>query len=101
MLSAEWPKTSCFGKRRKREEGKKERKEKKKEKGKKKRKKEEKEKEKGKKRGGGSKQIKKKTKKTTGKYLLILYTFSPLTSPELVPLAGLLGEGPVVLIFRC
>ena len=40
MLSAEWPKTSCIGKRRKREERKKERKEKKKkEKRKKKRKK--------------------------------------------------------------
>ena len=40
-------------------------------------------------------------KKNMGEYLLILYTLSPLTSLGLVRLAGLLGEGPVVLIFRC
>ena len=45
---------------------------------------------------------KKQTKtKDTWEYLLILYTLSLLLPLELVRLAGVLGEGPVVLIFRC
>ena len=66
---------------------------KRKKKGRKKEKEKEKEKEREKK-GGGSKQIKKQNKtkqnknkkqKTTGEYLLILYTVSPLTSPGTCP----------------
>ena len=62
MLSAEWPKASCIGKKRKREERKKERKEKEKRKGRKKIKKKNK-----------TKQNKTKKKRTTGEYLLIVF----------------------------
>ena len=67
----------------------------------------EKEKERRKKGGGGRKQIKKqnktktKTKGTTGEYLLILCTLSPLASPGSCPSSWSSGGGPVVLIFRC
>ena len=102
MLSAEWPKTSCIGKRRKRE-SKKERKEKKK-KGRKKEKREEKEKEKERKeRKGWGKQTefkKEKKKKTTGKYLLILYTLSPLTSPGTCPSSWSSGGGTCCADFQ-
>ena len=65
MLSAEWPKTSCIGKRRKREERKKKREEKKK-KGKRKKKakkriKGERKRKKGGKEGGSNQKFKKKT----------------------------------------
>lgn len=84
--------------------GEKEGKKREKEKRKKEEKREEKEKEKerkGKRVGEANRNQKQKKKKTTGEYLLIVYTLSPLTSPGTFHLAGLLGEGPVVLIFRC
>ena len=113
MLSAEWPKTSCIGKRRKRERRKEKRKRKKrkKKKGKKeKKKKRKKKKERRKKRGVGEairnqeERKKKSTKqnknkkqkqkqKNTGEYLPFLYTLSPLTSPGPGPSSWSSGGG--------
>ena len=76
-------------------EGKKREKEKRKKKEKREKKKSEKER-KEKEKGGGSKQKskRKKTKqKTTGEYLLILYTLSPLTSPGTCPSSRSSGGG--------
>ena len=64
--------------------------------------KKEKAKKKRKKKGWGKQtemQKQNKTKQNTGEYLLILYTLRPWSSLELVCLPGLLGEGPVLLIF--
>ena len=80
LLSAEWPKTSCIGKRRKRERKKEIKEKKKKEKRKKKRRKRER-KRKEKRVGEANKSKSKTNKQNTGEYLLILYTLSPLTSP--------------------
>ena len=96
MLSAEWPKTSCIGKRRKRER-KKERKEKKK-KGRKKEKriKRERKRKKGEKGWGKQSEI----KKNMGEYLLILYTLSPLTSPGTCPSSRSSGGGACCADFQ-
>ena len=109
MLSAEWPKASCIGKRRKREEIKKERKEKegkKREKKNEKKEEKEKEKERRKKRGWGketnqkAKQNKTKQKRTTGEYLLILCTLSPLASPGSCPSSWSSGGGACCADFQ-
>ena len=117
MLSAEWPKASCIGKKRKREERKKERKEKEKKKGKKRKKNEKKKKKKRKKKKGEKKGVgegnksKSKTKqkqkqkqtnkkRTTGEYLLILCTLSPLASPGSCPSSWCSGGGACCADFQ-
>ena len=85
-------------------EGKKREKEKRKkeEKKKKEKKKRKKKKQREKRVGEANRNQKEKKKgKTTGEYLLILYTLSPLTSPGTCPSSWTSGAGPVVLIFRC
>ena len=105
LLSAEWPKTSCIGKRRKRGKRKKKRKRKKEDRKRKKRE------EKKKRKKGGQTEIKKQKTRVVSsdsvycKSLNFPWNFSSAAwliicfSP--VGLAGPLGEGPAVLIFRC
>ena len=81
-------------------EGKKREKEKRK---KEEKKKKEKKKRKGKKRVGEAnrnQEAKKKKKKTTGEYLLILYTLSPLTSPGTCPSSWSSGGGACCADFQ-
>ena len=89
MLSAEWPKASCIGKRRKREERKKERKKEKKEKRKKKKKKKRKKKKERKKRVGEPIRNQKEKKNSGGVSSDSLY-FKSLDFPWNFPV--LLGQ---------
>ena len=89
-----------------RERRKEKRKRKKEEKKEKKRRKRERKRKKGGKKGGGSKQkskakkTKTKTKQNMEKYLLILYTLSPLTSPGTCPSSWSSGGGACCADFQ-
>ena len=105
MLSAEWPKTSCIGKRRKRER-KKERKEKKRKGRKKKKKNKKRKKKKGKKWWGkqtnqkAKQNSKQKKQKTHGGVSSVLYTLSLLTSSGTCPSIWSSGGGACCADFQ-